>query len=97
MSNDSSSDESQPVREAPCRAAAKFKTSCPNCHRRLGIKCLRYSHVCGRTFDPVERAKEQAKAAEAALWRRTGHKDTKKQAQASCNVGLAFDAAFGWR
>ena len=95
MWNDSSSEDSQPVREAPCRATQKMKTSCPICHRRLAIKSLKYSHVCGRTFDPIERAKEQAEEAKAALLRRTQQKGTKRQEQPPCI--LAFDAAFAQR
>jgi hypothetical protein len=52
--------------EPPCREAARYIVACPGCGRRVQIKALRYSHVCGRDFDPFKRAVEQKKAAEAA-------------------------------
>jgi ssDNA-binding Zn-finger/Zn-ribbon topoisomerase 1 len=52
--------------EPPCREAARYVVPCPTCGRRLQIKTLKYSHVCGRSFSPTERAIEQKKAAEAA-------------------------------
>ena len=44
---------------APCRAALQSKTQCPKCHRPVSIKTLRYTHVCGRTWDVTERAREE--------------------------------------
>ena len=51
----------------PCRAAEKYIVACPRCGRRVRLKTLRYSHVCGRSFNPTDRATEQQVAAEAAL------------------------------
>jgi ssDNA-binding Zn-finger/Zn-ribbon topoisomerase 1 len=59
--------------EPPCREAARYVVACPNCGRRLQIKTLRYSHVCGRDFNPMQRAVEQKKAAEAAAHARMRH------------------------
>ncbi len=36
----------------------------------MKLKTLRYTHVCRRSFDVVERAGEQQIAAEAAIWAR---------------------------
>ncbi len=44
---------------APCRLALKVKMSCPKCRRPMNIKTLKYSHVCGRTWDVAERAAEE--------------------------------------
>ena len=44
---------------APCRSALKVKMSCPKCCRPMNIKTLKYSHVCGRTWDIAERAAEE--------------------------------------
>ena len=44
---------------APCRLALKAKMSCPKCRRPMNIKTLKYSHVCGRTWDVAERAAEE--------------------------------------
>ena len=51
----------------PCRQAEVFITACPRCGREMRLKTLRYSHVCGRSFDPAERAHEQQAAAEKAI------------------------------
>ena len=69
MSN-SSEEEYQP----PCREAARYVVACPYCGRRVQLKTLRYTHRCGRTFDPMQRAVEQHKAAVAALKSRLAHK-----------------------
>ena len=50
---------------APCRAALQAKTQCPKCHRPVSIKTLRYTHVCGRTWDVAERAREEEQKAQA--------------------------------
>ena len=44
---------------APCRLALKVKMSCPKCRRPMNFKTLKYSHVCGRTWDVAERAAEE--------------------------------------
>ena len=44
---------------APCRLALKVKMSCPKCCRPMNIKTLKYSHVCGRTWNVAERAAEE--------------------------------------
>jgi len=61
-------------REAPCRVAARCLVRCPHCGRRVQIKTLRYTHVCSRSFKPLERALEQKKAAEAAIHARVAQK-----------------------
>ena len=43
----------------PCRQAEVFITACPRCGREMRLQTLRYSHVCGRSFDPAERARKQ--------------------------------------
>jgi len=53
--------------EPPCREAGRYLVYCPECGRRLQIKTLRYSHICGRSFDPGERAEEQKKAADTSI------------------------------
>ena len=54
---------------------------CPQCGRKVQVRTLRYSHVCGRTFNPLERALEQKKAAEAAVRARQTQGMHKKQPQ----------------
>ena len=51
----------------PCRLAGLFRAPCHRCGRQLTLKSLRYTHVCGRSFDPVRRAREQQVAAEKAV------------------------------
>ena len=51
----------------PCRLAGFFRAPCPRCGRQLTLKSLRYTHVCGRSFGPVQRAREQQVAAEKAI------------------------------
>ena len=51
----------------PCREAGLFIAPCPRCGRQLRLKTLLYSHVCGRSFDHVQRAREQQVAAEKAI------------------------------
>ncbi len=60
-------EEEEHEHEAPCRAAARVNTECPQCGRRMFVKTLRYTHVCGRSFDVLQRALEQKKLADAAL------------------------------
>ena len=51
----------------PCRQAELFITSCAICGRRMRLKTLRYSHVCGKSFNPLQRALEQQVAANNAI------------------------------
>ncbi len=51
----------------PCRLAEVFITTCPRCGREMRLKTLRYTHKCGRSFDPVQRAREQQAAANNAI------------------------------
>ena len=51
----------------PCRQAEGFITACPRCGREMRLKTLRYTHVCGRSFDPAQRACEQKAAAGKAI------------------------------
>ena len=51
----------------PCREAGLFIAPCPRCGREMRLKTLRYSHVCGRSFDPAQRALEQQAMAEKAI------------------------------
>ena len=52
----------------PCRLAGFYRAPCPLRGRQLTIKCLLYSHKCGRSFDPAERAaREQQILAEQAI------------------------------
>ena len=51
----------------PCRQAGFFIAPCPRCGRELTLKTLRYTHVCGRSFDPEQRAHELQAAAEKAI------------------------------
>ena len=51
--------------KAPCRAALQSKTQCPKCHRPVSIKTLRYTHICGRTWDVAERTREEESKAQA--------------------------------
>jgi len=66
----SSDEEYQP----PCRQAARYLTQCPLCGRRVQLKTLKYSHRCGRSFDPAKRALEQQRFAEIALKSRMSQK-----------------------
>ena len=50
---------------APCRAALQAKMQCPKCHRLASIKTLRYTHICGRTWDVAERTREEESKAQA--------------------------------
>ena len=60
-------EEEEEYYEAPCRRAARYIVACPQRGRRITIKCLRYSHKCGRSFCPDKRAAEQKLAAERAF------------------------------
>jgi len=62
-----SSTSAEEFYEPPCRVAGRFLVRCPVCSKKVQVRTLRYSHVCGRTFNPQERALEQKKAAEAAV------------------------------
>ena len=42
----------------PCRLAGFYRAPCPLCGRQLTLKVLRYSHLCGRSFNPQKRALE---------------------------------------
>lgn len=66
-SNESGSGDSVQKYQSPCRLVSKMKTTCPQCHRRINLKTLRYTHRCTRTFDVKQRALEQKEAADAAL------------------------------
>ena len=44
-----------------------FITACALCGRRMRLKTLRYSHVCGKSFHPMQRALEQQVAANNAI------------------------------
>ena len=55
----------------PCRQAGFFIAPCPRCGRELTLKTLRYTHICGRSFDPEQRARELQAAAEKASNART--------------------------
>jgi hypothetical protein len=57
--------------EPPCRVAAKYLTNCPHCARRVSIRTLRYTHVCGRTFRSSERALEQQEVAKTKMLQRS--------------------------
>ena len=59
--------------QPPCRQAERYLTQCPMCGRNMQLKTLRYSHVCGRSFDPTKRALEQQRLAIAALKARLAH------------------------
>ena len=51
----------------PCRQAELFIVACAICGRRMRLKTLRYSHVCGKSFHPLQRAMEQQVAANNAI------------------------------
>ena len=51
----------------PCRSAGFYRAPCPRFGRQLTLKCLRYSHVCSRSFDPEQRALELQIEAEKAI------------------------------
>ena len=51
----------------PCREANLMVAPCPKCGRQLRIKTLLYSHVCGRSFDAAQRAREQQAIAEQKI------------------------------
>ena len=51
----------------PCRQAEVFIIKCPRCYREMRLKTLTYTHKCGRSFDPVQRAREQQATAEKAV------------------------------
>ena len=51
----------------PCRQAELFITACALCGRKMRLKTLRYSHVCGKSLHPMQRALEQQVAANNAI------------------------------
>ncbi len=51
----------------PCRLAGFYRAPCPLCGRKLTLKCLLYSHKCGRSCDPAQRVREQQILAEQAI------------------------------
>ena len=59
--------DTEEIIQPPCRAAELYLVQCPHCGRGMRLKTLRYSHVCGRSFNIPERANEQQIAAEAAI------------------------------
>ena len=61
---------------APCRAALQAKTQCPKCHRPVSIKTLRYTHICGRTWDVAERTREEEGKAQAKHTHRRANMQT---------------------
>ena len=63
----------------PCREAARYMVACPLCGRRVQVKTLRFSHKCGRNFDPAVRAREQAAIAAEAVKRRMAPKEMGKK------------------
>ena len=56
-----------PRASLPCRVAAKQRVACPRCGREVSVKVLTYSHVCGRTRDVEERAREMTEKACVAV------------------------------
>ncbi len=50
-----------------CRLAEVFITECPRCGLDMRLKTLRYSHICRRSFDPTERAREMQVMVEQAV------------------------------
>ena len=73
--------DTEDVQQPPCRAAELYLVPCPHCGRRMRIKTLRYSHLCGRNFNVQIRAEEQQLAAEAAInarMRRLEHGTTQR-------------------
>ena len=59
-------DMEEQLEEPPCRQAERYVVPCPLCQRKMRLKTLKYSHVCGRTFDPLQRALEMKKKADTA-------------------------------
>ena len=51
----------------PCRQAELFITACALCGGNMRLRTLRYSHRCGRSFHPMQRALEQQVAANNAI------------------------------
>ena len=58
------------VDELPCRLVERSLVQCPECKRYVSIKCMRYTHRCGRTPDIEARVQEDARAAIAAMQKR---------------------------
>ena len=56
--------------ELPCRLVERSLVKCPECKRFVTIKCMRYTHRCGRTPDIAARVQEDARAAIAAMQKR---------------------------
>ena len=77
---------------APCRAALQAKTQCPKCHRPVSIKTLRYTHICGRTWDVAERTREEESKAQAKHTPKSKYADLFAQINeiAGCPAGEAY-------
>ena len=58
------------VDELPCRLVERSLVQCPECKRYVSIKCMRYTHRCGRTPDIAARVQEDARAAITAMQKR---------------------------
>ena len=56
--------------ELPCRLVERLLVKCPECKRFVTIKCMRYTHRCGRTPEIAARVQEDARAAIAAMQKR---------------------------
>ena len=102
--SDEGTDSEEPEEEVeteyspPCRVAAKYLTNCPQCGRRVSIRTLRYTHLCGRTFRADERALEQQEVADAKFLLRiaaakqvASHTGGTKSAMLSAGVRTEFD------
>ena len=73
---------------APCRAAEKSMTQCPRCNKIMTLKTMRYSHICGKTWNVTQRALEQQHAAQAALTARMeSQRQQKEQVQSQQALG----------
>jgi len=55
----------------PCRVAEKYVMPCPCCKRKITLKWMRSGHICRRSFDPAQRAKEQQVNAKIAVLARS--------------------------
>ena len=70
----------------PCRLAGFYKAPCPMCSRQLSLKALRYTHVCGRSFDPAQRAREQQILAHDAIKARMAPLEQPTERQTDYNI-----------
>ena len=55
------------LEEPPCRQAERYVVACPLCQRKMRLKTLKYSHLCSRTFDPMQRALEMKRQADVSV------------------------------